>query len=67
MNARLDISRLFLAINELHAVLLGAEIDRLEALIRHEFPDIRHVDIEPEGVHLANWKWSSHDRENGKW
>ena len=94
----IEAQTLFLAINELYGVLLGAEIDRcdglglpriapdcigtpliapdclelpliasncrradegtvrrLEALIRHEFPDIKHVDIEPDGIHLSNW------------
>lgn len=52
----IEAQTLFLAINELYGVLLGAEIDRLEALIRLEFPDIKHVDIEPDGIHLSNWQ-----------
>ena len=52
----IEAQTLFLAINELYGVLLGAEIDRLEALIRQEFPDIKHVDIEPDGIHLSNWQ-----------
>ena len=56
----IEAQTLFLAINELYGVLLGAEIDRLEALIRDEFPDIKHVDIEPDGVHLANWRRAVH-------
>lgn len=55
----IEAQTLFLAVNELHQVLLSAEIDRIEALIRKAFPDIRHVDIEPEGTHVSNWqKWA---------
>ena len=47
---------LFLAINELYGILLGAEIDRLEAIISEQYPGIKHVDIEPEGMHISNWR-----------
>ena len=52
----IEAQTLFLAINELHGALLGAEIDRLESLIRERFPDIRHVDIEPDGINLSSWR-----------
>jgi zinc transporter 9 len=42
-----EVQRLFLATCSLQGMLIAGEIDRLEAIMIHRFPEIKYVDIEP--------------------
>ena len=39
--------RLFLAASSMSNALLASEIDRIEAVVRAKFPELRYIDIEP--------------------